>query len=364
MARDSVLSQDLSGLMGHVDVRNLTLFCRQLSTLLNVGLPLLRALQILAERTSNMAVRRKIRKIAEHVEKGKSLSVALAEESGTFDEFFVNTVRAGEEGGILQKTLALLADYLEKDESIRRRMKSVLLYPGITLLLAAVVLIFILLGVVPRFQEAYEATSIQNVPSYTQFVLDTSWFLRTYLYHVLGGIGLLLVLVFAAGRTRMGRRVLDAILLRVPVLGSLYRKILIYRFCSLMRLLLESGLSGQRAMEICARAAGNAQLERALLRIAESITRGRSIEASFREQRIFPDLFVDMLAVGEEAGAISNVMLKLSETYEEEVDNTLENLGLLLEPILVLLIGSVVLLIAVSVFVPYLSMSEAFLEGR
>jgi type IV pilus assembly protein PilC len=329
-----------------------------------VGLPLLRALHILAERTSNPALRRKIRTIAEHVEKGKSLSSALAEVPTTFDEFFVNTVRAGEEGGVLQKTLALLANYLEKNESIWHRMRTVLMYPGITVALAALVLGFILLGVVPRFKEAYEATSIRDIPPYTQLVLDASRFLRVYLYHVLGGLAGLALLIFAAGRTRPGRRLLDWIRLRVPVLGGLFRKMLIYRFCSLMRLLLDSGVSAQRSLEIAARAADNAQMERALLRIAESITRGRSIEASFRGERFFPDLFVDMLAVGEEAGAISNVMLKLSGTYEDEVDNTLENLGLLLEPLLVLVVGSVVLLIAVSVFIPYLAMSEAFLQGR
>ena len=181
---------------------------------------------------------------------------------------------------------------------------------------------------------------------------------------MLGGIALVFLLILVVRRTGIGRRAIDAVFLRVPILGGLYRKVLLYRFCSLMRLLLESGVSVQRSLEITARASGNAQQERALLHVAEAVTRGRSIEASFREQRFFPDLFVDMLAVGEEAGSIGNVMHKLSGAYAEEVDNTLENLGLLLEPILVLLIGSVVLLIAVSVFIPYLSMSEAFLVGR
>ena len=364
MARESVLSQDLSALVGRVDARNLTLFCRQLATLLNVGLPLLRALHILADRTSNLAVRRKIRKIAEHVEKGKSLSAALAEERGTFDEFFVNTVRAGEEGGILQRTLSLLAAYLEKNESIRHRMRTVLMYPGITLLLALVVLSFILLAVVPQFEAAYAATNIKRLPGYTQFVLNASKFLREDFAYVLGGVVLVVFAFFFISRTGPGRRFVDWIYLRLPVIGNLYRKILIYRFSSLMRLLLDSGVSVQKALEISAKAAGNSQAEKALLAISESVTRGRSVEVSFREQRLFPDLFVDMLGVGEEAGAISNVMMKLAETYEEDVDNTLENLGLLLEPLLVLVIGGIVLLIAVSVFVPYLSMSEAFLDVR
>jgi type II secretory pathway component PulF len=243
-------------------------------------------------------------------------------------------------------------------------MRGVLLYPGITLVLAFVVLMFILVVVVPRFQEAYAVTNITRIPKYTQLVLDASAFLRTYLVLVLGGIAAGIVLLFLAARTGPGARLRDWIYLRLPVIGMLYRKILLYRFASLMHLLLESGVAVQRALQISAVATGNLQLERSLLGIADSITRGRSIEASFREHGFFPDLFVDMIGVGEEAGAVNSVMLKLAATYEEDVDSTLNTLGLVLEPVMVLLIGSVVLLIAVAVFVPYLSMSDAFLSGQ
>ncbi len=364
MAKEKgLLSRNISEFTGHVDVRNLTLFCRQLSTLLNVGLPLLRALNVLSDRTSNLVMRRKIKGLAEQVEKGKSFSAALMEERGIFDDFFVNTVRAGEEGGILQKTLHLMADYLEKDRNIRHRMKSVLLYPGITLGFSFIVLAFILMVVIPKFQDAYKMTNIQALPTPTVVVIAVSNFLNLYFWWLLAGLGSVLFLFWLWTKTSMGRSVLDWLSLRLPVAGTLQQNILLYRLARLMHLLLESGVSVQRAIEISAKASGNLQVQHPLLAIAQSITSGRSVEASFREHRFFPELFVDMIGIGEETGAIGSVMNKLSQTFEEEVESSLTNIGMLLEPIMVMIVGAIVVLIAVAIFVPYLGMSEALLKG-
>jgi len=339
-------------------LRDMAMFCRQLSTLLDVGVPLLRCLKVLSSRTQHPRLKRVVREVADEVERGNRFSAALAQHPRIFSPLFVNVVRVGETGGILETSVRRLTEILESKASIRRRVRAASAYPVAVLTVAAAVVVLILVFAIPKFQEIYKQMNAE-LRGPIQWISQASEFLRNYYWLVILIAVALLGVFYLFRRSATGKRVLDFLRLQLPGAAAITVQVAIARTTRTLGSLLAAGIPLLEALQITAESSENTQVADALFRARDAVENGGKLEDQLRrEARVFPPIVVDMIAIGEEAGALDVVLLKLANTYDEEVDATLRSLTAVIEPVLIVLLGLLVIFLALSVLLPYFELVQ------
>jgi len=334
-----------------VSAKNLAVFTRQFSVMIDAGLPLVQCLEILGSQEEDKNFSQVILATRTDVESGASLADAMKKHPKAFDALFTNMVAAGEAGGILDTILKRLATYIEKNVKLKSQVKSAMVYPVAVIVIAAVVVGVILWKVIPTFANLFAGLGAQ-LPMPTRVVIALSNGLVRFMPFILVGIGGFIFGMRAFYASTRGRVVIDGLLLKVPVLGSLLRKIAVARFCRTLSTLLASGVSILEALDITARTAGNAIVEDAILTTRKSIERGETIAQPLKETQVFPPMVVQMIGVGEATGALDTMLSKIADFYEEEVDVAVAGLLTLLEPIMIAFLGGVVGGIVIAMYLP------------
>ncbi|TKJ33160.1 pilus assembly protein PilC [bacterium (candidate division B38) B3_B38] len=345
----------LPKLRGGVKQKELAVFARQLAFMIDAGLPLNQALEILGMQQDNKTFQKVLFHVRQDVEAGLSLTDALRNHPRVFNELFCNMVSAGESGGILDTILQRLSVHLEKAVKLRRAIKSAMIYPSVVISVAIAVLIIILWKVIPVFGALFSSLGAQ-LPLPTRILIQASNFLGNYIIFIIITLALVAISLRYYYRTYNGRRVIDGMMLKIPVMGLLIKKIGIARFCRTLGTLISSGVPILDSMEITAKTAGNAILEDAILRSRKSIEQGKTISDPLKETDLFPPMVTQMIAVGEHTGELDSMVTKVADFYEEEVDNSVANLLALLEPVMVLFLGVTIGGIVVSLYMPIFSL--------
>jgi type IV pilus assembly protein PilC len=334
-----------------VAAKNLAIFTRQFSVMIDAGLPLVQCLEILGNQEEDKNFSKIILSTRGEVESGASLADAMRKHPKAFDALFTNMIAAGEAGGILDTILQRLAVYIEKAVKLKGQVKSAMIYPVAIIVIAAVVVGLILWKVIPTFANLFAGLGAE-LPLPTRVVIALSNNLVRFGPFLIVGLGAAAYGFKAYYGTPGGRKAIDAMTLKLPVLGILMRKIAVARFCRTLSTLLASGVSILEALDITARTAGNAVVEEAIQTTRKSIERGETIAAPLRETNVFPSMVVQMISVGEATGALDTMLSKIAEFYEEEVDVAVAGLLTLLEPIMIALLGGVVGGIVIAMYMP------------
>jgi type IV pilus assembly protein PilC len=334
-----------------VGSKSLAVFTRQFSVMIDAGLPLVQCLEILGTQEEDKNFSSVILATRGDVEGGASLADAMKKHPKAFDPLFTNMIAAGEAGGILDTILKRLATYIEKSVKLKSQVQSAMIYPIAVIVIAALVVGVILWKVIPTFANLFAGLGAE-LPLPTRIVIALSNGLVRFMPFILVGIGAFIFASRAYYASTNGRKVVDAGILRVPVLGSLMRKIAVSRFCRTLSTLLASGVSILEALDITARTAGNAVVEEAILTTRKSIERGETIAQPLKETNVFPSMVVQMISVGEATGALDTMLSKIADFYEEEVDVAVAGLLTLLEPIMIFFLGVVVGGIVIAMYLP------------
>jgi type IV pilus assembly protein PilC len=353
----SVAQSDLSAMPGlkwffhRVKTKHIMTFTRQLATLIDAGLPIMRSLSILNEQVESQIFKDRIMAMRDDIESGASLSDAMAKHPKTFDKLYVNMVRAGEIGGVLESVLRRIADFLEKREALKGKVKSAMMYPAVVSFLAIGIVAFILITIIPKFTDIFEQLG-GDLPAPTQFLVDASWVLVHRSWVVILAVVIMIVIVRQAYKTAPGRHFFDKLKLKIPVFGDLFRKIAITRFAGTLSTLINAGVPILQALDIVRDSSGNEVVSRAMMKVYQSVKDGETIHEPLSECEVFPPLVVHMVAVGEETGAIDLMLLKVAEAYEREVDDTVNALTSILEPVLIVFLGAIVGGIVIALYLP------------
>jgi type IV pilus assembly protein PilC len=343
---------------GAIKTRDVVIFTRQFSTMINSGLPLVQALTILAEQTDNKALAEVTKKVVFDVESGNTVADALSKHPRAFTNLYVNMVAAGEAGGILDTILLRLATFLEKNDALVRKVKGAMIYPAVIMSVAAIAVVVLLIFVIPVFAGMF-ASAGQALPLPTRIVIGASGFLRSY-WWIIGAI------VITGGymgkkyyATPNGKLVIDRLLLRMPVLGDVLRKSAVSRFTRTLGTLISSGVSILEGLEITAKTAGNRVIQDAIMQSRSSIAGGDTIAQPLQKSKVFPPMVISMIAVGEQTGGLDEMLSKIADFYDEEVDAAVSNLLSLLEPIMIVFLGVVVGGMVVAMYLPIFDMVNA-----
>jgi len=348
----------IPGMQQGVSTRDIVIFTRQFATMINSGLPLVQSLDILAKQSENKTLRKCIEQVLYDVESGQTLADALRQHTKIFTQLYVNMVAAGEAGGILDTILLRLAVFLEKADKLKRKIKGAMIYPGVIFTVAAGAVAILLIFVIPTFQHMFEQAGIQ-LPAPTQLVIGMSKFMQTQWYLVVGGI---IATVFVVGRwykTDAGQLALDRLLLSLPILGPLQRKAAIARFTRTLGTLVSSGVSILDGLEITARTAGNRVLHDAIMESRSSIAGGETISEPLKKSGVFPPMVVQMINVGEQTGGLDEMLTKIADFYDDEVDAAVEALLSAMEPIMIVFLGVIVGGMIVAMYLPIFDMVNA-----
>lgn len=334
-----------------VKVRDLVIFTRQFATMVNAGLPLVQCLDILSKQSESPFFGKVVADVMHDVESGSTLSESFGRRPQAFDSLYVNMVDAGEAGGILDDILSRMATYLEKAEALKRKVKSAMTYPLVVLTVAVGATTFMLLVIIPTFAKIF-ADFGGELPMPTRVVMGLSNFLKSFWW----ALGLGLIGTFAGVkqyyRTARGHLAIDGLLLRMPVIGSILRRAAIARFTRTLGTMISSGVPILTALDITARTAGNKIIENAILATKGSIGEGETIAAPLREAKVFPPMVVQMISVGEETGALDKMLDKIAAFYDEEVDVAVETLTSIIEPIMIVVMGTMVGGMVVAMYLP------------
>ncbi|MBF8257637.1 MAG: pilus assembly protein PilC [Actinobacteria bacterium] len=345
------LAINLAWLRGKVSQRELAIFTRQFATMIDAGLPLVQCLDILGMQQENKAFKKIIMKVKEDVESGSTFADALSKHPKVFDELFVNLVQAGETGGILDTILSRLAAYIEKALRLAKKIKGAMVYPSTIIAVALVVTVVLLVYVIPIFGKMFEDFG-QALPAPTQAVLAMSAFTQKYFIVGLVLIALLVIALRWYRGTENGRRNTDKLLLKLPIVGDLLRKIAVARFSRTLGTMVSSGVPILESMDIVAKSAGNRVIEEAILKARTSISEGKTIAEPLSESKVFPSMVTQMVSVGEATGALDTMLNKIADFYDEEVDMAVEALTSLLEPILMIFLGVIIGGLVVAMYLP------------
>jgi type IV pilus assembly protein PilC len=339
---------------GKVKLSNLSVFCRQFSTMVDAGVSLVRCLDVLGQQTQDSKLRKILIDIGERVEGGESLSRAMQRHPRTFNSLFIGLVRAGEVGGVLEESMQRLSAFLESDVALRRKVKSALTYPVIVAFMAIGITTFLVVWFIPAWQKILVDLGMKkdDIPAPTQFLIDLSVLITQKWYFVLIAFGV----IFFAWRlfvgTRFGRRVADRMKLKVPIFGKLHHKICMARFSRTMGTLLTSGVPILQAMETVAGTVGNTIMSDAVMEARARIREGDRIGDPLEQSRLFPPMVVHMIGVGEESGSLDFMLQKIADFYEDEVEAALQSLTAAIEPIMIVSLGFIVGFIVISMFLP------------
>jgi type IV pilus assembly protein PilC len=331
----------------------LMIFTRQLATLIDAGLPLLRSLNVLAKQERDSVLKSTVNKLADSVQGGSTFSEGLAQHPRLFNDLYVNMVRAGELGGVLEVVLTRLAEFQEKAQKVKNKVVAAMVYPVIVLLLAVVIMSFLMIFIVPKFQAIFrDMLGDKPLPPITIFVIGVSDFMQNHWAVLLGAIVFITAGYKFAARTRAGRAIIDRIKLRAPLFGDLIRKTSISRFSRTLGTLVTSGVPILQALNITRETAGNTVIARAISQVHDSVKEGESIVLPLEASHAFPPMVISMIDVGEETGQLPEMLLKIAEVYDDEVDNSVAALTSLLEPIMIVLLALIVGTIVIALFMP------------
>jgi type IV pilus assembly protein PilC len=336
---------------GGVSNKLIAIFTRQFSVMIDAGLPLVQCLEILGSQQDNKAFQRILFSVRQNVESGATLADALRRHPQAFDDLYCNMVAAGEAGGILDTILQRLSQYIEKIVKLRAAVRSALVYPTAVILIAVAVVWIILWKVIPTFATLFEGLGA-SLPLPTRITIAISNFIGAWWWLIFLMIGAAIFLLHRYHKTHNGRRQLDGLLLRVPVLGSVLRKIAVARFCRTLGTLVASGVPILDGLEITARTSGNAIVEDAIMATRRSVEEGKTIAEPLKGTDVFPPMVVQMVAVGEQTGALETMLSKIADFYEDEVDEATANLLALLEPVMIMFLGVVIGGIVISMYMP------------
>ncbi len=335
----------------NVRSRDLAIFTRQFSTMIDSGLPLVQCLDILSKQSDDANFRTIIQDVMHDVEAGTTLAEAMAKHPQAFDSLYVNMVDAGEAGGILDKILQRLATYIEKAEALKRKIKSAMTYPAVVMSVAGGAMLFMLLFIIPVFAEVFDDFG-GELPMATQIVVDLSNFLKSAWYIIAVVVVLLVVALKRYRKTERGARQIDSLLLRAPVIGDLLRKGSIARFTRTLGTMISSGVAILSGLDITARTAGNKIIEEAIQATKTSIREGETIAQPLKEAGVFPPMVVQMISVGEETGALDKMLEKIANFYDEEVNTAVETLTSIIEPVMIVVMGVAVGGMVVAMYLP------------
>ena len=341
-----------------VSTRDVVIFTRQFATMINSGLPLVQSLDILAEQTENVWLRKTIQEVLYDVESGHTLADAMGRHPKVFTELFTNMVAAGEAGGILDTILLRLATFLEKNDALVRKIKGAMVYPAVIFSVAGAAICILLIFVIPTFQTMFASAGIP-LPLPTRIVIGMSQFLQSFWWLVIVAIIAGVFAIRATYASSGGRLLIDRIMLNLPVLGDLQRKAAVARFTRTLGTLVSSGVSILEGLEITAKTAGNRVIHDAVMGSRASIAGGETIAGPLKESGVFPPMVVQMINVGEQTGGLDEMLTKIADFYDEEVDQAVEVLLKAMEPIMIVVLGVVVGGMIVAMYLPIFDMINA-----
>jgi type IV pilus assembly protein PilC len=340
---------------GGVSQKEIAIFTRQFSVMIDAGLPLVQCLEILGSQQKNRVFQKVLFTVRQDVEAGMNLADSLRKHPKVFNDLFCNMIAAGESGGILDTILQRLSTYIEKRVKLTAAVRSAMIYPVAVITIAIGVVVIILWKVIPTFAILFEGLGA-TLPLPTRITIAASNFLGRYMPVIILGMGAIAFFLFRYNKTYKGRRQIDAFILKVPVLGELMRKIAVARFCRTLGTLIQSGVPILEGLEITARTSGNSIVEDAIMATRKSIEEGKTIAGPLEETTVFPSMVVQMISVGEQTGALDVMLSKIADFYEDEVDEAVENLMALLEPIMILFLGIMIGGIVISMYMPMFSL--------
>jgi type IV pilus assembly protein PilC len=343
---------------GKISMRDIVIFTRQFSTMINAGLPLVQALDILAKQSENKALKDVTRAVVFDVESGHTVADALKKHPKAFSDLYVNMVAAGEAGGILDTILMRLATFMEKNDALVRKVKGAMIYPGVITSVAAIAIIVLLVFVIPVFEKMFASVGLA-LPLPTRVVIGMSQFLQHFWWAVIVGIVATGWSVKKYYATSDGKLTIDKLLLKAPVLGDVLRKSAVSRFTRTLGTLIGSGVSILDGLEITAKTAGNRVIQDAIMESRTSIAGGETISAPLQKSAVFPPMVISMIAVGEQTGGLDEMLSKIADFYDEEVDAAVSGLLALMEPVMIVFLGVVVGGMVVAMYLPIFDMINA-----
>ncbi|WP_316348219.1 type II secretion system F family protein [Desulfuromonas acetoxidans] len=341
----------IPGFEPKVTTKDLVVFTRQFATMIDAGLPLVQCLDILSSQQENSTFKRILVTVKEDVESGSTFADALRKHPKAFDELFVNLVAAGEVGGILDTILNRLAAYIEKAQKLKKQVKSAMTYPTTVVAIATIVIGVILVFVIPAFEKMF-ADFGSALPAPTQVVINMSNFVQDYILVIIGGIILAIFTFKKIYATQKGRDVIDDWALKLPVFGVLIRKVAVAKFTRTLGTMVSSGVPILDGLDIVSKTAGNRTVEKAIIKVRQSISEGNTIAEPLTKSGVFPPMVCQMIAVGEQAGSIDTMLNKIADFYDDEVDDAVSNLTAMMEPLLMLFLGTTVGGLVIAMYLP------------
>ncbi len=357
-AKPKDLFENVSFMQPKVTRKDVVIFTRQFSTMIDAGLPLVQGLTVLSDQADNKTFKNILKGITKDVEGGATLAESLKKTPKVFDDLYVNLVAAGEVGGVLDTVLQRLASYIEKAEKLRSKIKGAMIYPAVVVAIAIVVLSIILIFVIPVFEDMFKSVG-SALPLPTQFVVNLSRFVKSNVHYLIGACILLGVAFRFYRNSEGGRKRTDALLLKLPVFGPLLKKVAVARFTRTLSTMISSGVPILDALEIVAKTSGNVILEEVIFEVRASIAEGQTIAEPLSETGIFPAMVVQMISVGEATGALDTMLEKIADFYDDEVDAAVEALTSMLEPLLMVFLGGAIGGMVIAMYLPIFKMAAA-----
>jgi len=352
------LFENVAFLQPKVKEKDIIIFSRQFSTMIDAGLPIIQCMDILQSQQENPTFKKMLREIKESVESGSTLADSLKRYPKQFDNLFVNMVAAGEAGGILDIILKRLSGYMEKAAALKRKVKGAMVYPAITIAVAVIVVAIILVFVIPVFQEMF-ADFGSALPAPTLIVIAISEFVKSKIHYIIGAVILFAIAFRQYYKTSKGRLVVDAVMLKLPIFGILLRKVAVAKFTRTMGTMLGSGVAILDALDIVAKTSGNKVVENAIYSVRTGIAEGRTMADPLQASGVFPAMVCQMIAVGESTGALDAMLEKIADFYDEEVDQAVENLTAMIEPMMIVFLGVVIGGLIVAMYLPIFKLAGA-----
>ena len=341
---------------GKITTADIALFSRQLATMLAAGIPLVQSFEIVGNGHENAAMQKLILSVKADVEGGSALAEALAKHPLYFDDLFVNLVEAGEQAGALESLLDKIATYKEKTEAIKKKIKKALTYPAAVLAVAFIVTTILLIFVIPSFEDLFKGFGA-DLPTFTRMVIDLSAFVRTQGVFLAGGIGIAIgAFLYFKKRSRKFRHYLDRLMLKLPIIGPIIQKASIARYARTLSTMFAAGVPLVEAMESVAGATGNIVYEEAVLTMRDEVATGQRLQVAMENTDLFPNMVIQMIAVGEESGSLDEMSSKVADFYEDDVDNAVDGLSSLLEPMIMAILGVLVGGLVVAMYLPIFKM--------
>jgi type IV pilus assembly protein PilC len=350
------LFENVAFLQPKVTQKDVILFCRQFSTMIDAGLPIIQCMDILHSQQENATFKKMLKSIKDQVESGSTLADSLKKYPNQFDDLFVNMVAAGEAGGILDTILRRLSAYMEKSAKLKSQVKGAMTYPIVTMVIAVAVVAIILVFVIPVFQEMF-ADMGGTLPTPTLIVVAMSEFVKSKIHWIIIGLIIFIYAFKKYYKTEKGRRMVDATVLRLPVFGILIRKVAVAKFTRTMGTMLSSGVAILEALDIVAKTAGNKSVEKAIYSVRSGISEGRTMADPLAESGVFPPMVCQMISVGESTGALDAMLQKIADFYEEEVDQAVDNMTALIEPFMLVFLGVVIGGLVIAMYLPVFKMA-------